>query len=213
MDAVEEYIDAVMHNIHAPLAERQRIAGDLRAHLAESIQAGDSPKSAIAHMGSPLEVAAEFMAQVRLGYAGFWIRLLAFAVDLLLIVLCAGTLAVLAIYFSNRVPPSPQGLDYVTGAVWIILVVSCALSAVGTILLYFPILEGRFGWTPGKRLFGLHVLKENGLPIGYKEAFLRRISFYFEVLPVDALFIPFNSRRQRAFDIVARTVVVRYADK
>jgi len=208
MDAVEEYIAVVMRNIHAPLAERQRIAGDLRAHLEESIQAGDSAKSAIAHMGSPLEVAAEFMSQVRLEYAGFWIRLLAFAVDLALLILSAGILAVVAVWASNRVQPSPQGLDYVTGALWIALAVSCALSTVGIILLYFPILEGRFGWTPGKRLFGLHVLKENGLPIGYKEAFLRRISFYFEVLPVDALFIPFTARRQRAFDIVARTVVV-----
>jgi uncharacterized RDD family membrane protein YckC len=148
------------------------------------------------------------MSQVRLEYAGFWIRLLAFAVDLALLILSAGILAVVAVWASNRVPPSPQGLDYVTGALWIALAVSCALSTVGIILLYFPILEGRFGWTPGKRLFGLHVLKENGLPIGYKEAFLRRISFYFEVLPVDALFILFTARRQRAFDIVARTVVV-----
>jgi uncharacterized RDD family membrane protein YckC len=61
-------------------------------------------------------------------------------------------------------------------------------------------------------LLGLRVLREDGLPINYMEAFLRRISYYFEVLPVDALFIPFTSKRQRAFDIVARTIVVRQFD-
>ena len=212
MDVAEEYINAVMRNIHAPAGERQRIESDLRAHLGEAIQAGQAPREAIAHLGSPLEVAAEFMSQVRLVYAGFWLRLAAFFIDMSLIILVAGVLAVLAIWLSNRVPQSPQGLDYLGGAVLIALVVGCALAAVGVILLYFPILEGRFGRTPGKRLFGLYVLKESGLPIGYKEAFLRRISYYFEVLPVDALFIFFTARRQRAFDIVARTVVVRICD-
>ncbi len=37
-------------------------------------------------------------------------------------------------------------------------------------------------------------------------------SYYFEVLPVDALFIPFTDRHQHAFDIVARTIVVRQFD-
>ena len=39
-------------------------------------------------------------------------------------------------------------------------------------------------------------------------SFLRRLSYDFEIQPVDALFIPFTEKRQRAFDIVARTVVV-----
>jgi uncharacterized RDD family membrane protein YckC len=55
----------------------------------------------------------------------------------------------------------------------------------------------------------LWVLKENCLPIGYTEAFLRRLSYYFEIMAVDALFIPFTPKRQRAFDIVARMVVIR----
>ena len=212
MDAAEDYIQAVMRNIHVPQAERQRIEGDLRAHLTEAIQAGQAPREALAHLGSPLEVAAEFMSRARLDYAGLWLRLLAFLIDMVLILLVAGILAVLAIWLSNLVPQSPQGLDYLAGAVLIFVVISLALSALGVILLYFPILEGRFGRTPGKRLLGLYVLKEDGLPIGYKEAFLRRISYYFELLLVDALFIPFTARRQRAFDIVARTVVVRNHD-
>jgi uncharacterized RDD family membrane protein YckC len=75
--------------------------------------------------------------------------------------------------------------------------------------LFFPIAEGRFGQTLGKRLLGLRVLKESGLAIGYKEAFLRRIPFYFRFAVLDALFVPFTAKKQRAFDLVARTVVVK----
>lgn len=47
------------------------------------------------------------------------------------------------------------------------------------------------------------------MPIGYREAFLRRLSFYFDFIVLDALFIPFTAKRQRAFDIIARTVVIQ----
>ena len=53
------------------------------------------------------------------------------------------------------------------------------------------------------------MLGEDQLPVGYKESVLRRLSFYFNILPVDALFIFFTAKKQRAFDIVARTIVVR----
>ena len=76
-------------------------------------------------------------------------------------------------------------------------------------MLYFPILEGRFGQTLGKRLLGIRVLHESGLPIGFKEAILRRLPFYFDFWPIDGLFVLFTAKKQRAFDIVARTVVVR----
>ena len=69
----------------------------------------------------------------------------------------------------------------------------------------------RAAFTVVKRLLGLRVLKETGLPIGYKEAFLRRLSLYLEIIAVDALFILFTARRQRAFDIVARTIVIHEA--
>jgi uncharacterized RDD family membrane protein YckC len=41
-----------------------------------------------------------------------------------------------------------------------------------------------------------------------KETFLRRISMYIKILTIDALFIPFNEKKQRAFDMVAKTVVI-----
>jgi uncharacterized RDD family membrane protein YckC len=116
---------------------------------------------------------------------------------------------------ANLVPDHPEAVF--PGAPWAGWLAASALmvgealtiiSVLGIILFYFPLLEGRWGQTAGKRLLGLRVLREDGLPIGYKQAFIRRISFYFEILPIDALFILFSPRRQRAFDQVAGTVVV-----
>lgn len=212
MSEVDRYLAAVLQNIHASAADRRRIETDLRAHFEAAEDAGETVESLIARMGSSLEVAVEFMAQLELHYASFWRRLVAFAIDLGLIMLTGGLFSLLFVWLSNRVPRHPLGWEYVEGAILITLCVGCMVTTMGIILLYFPILEGRFGQTLGKKLFGLRVLREDGLPINYKEAFLRRISYYFEVLPVDALFIPFTARRQRAFDIVARTIVVRELD-
>jgi uncharacterized RDD family membrane protein YckC len=154
-------------------------------------------------------VAEELMAAIPLRPAGFWRRLAAFAVDMAVIIAAAAVPALTAIALGNLVPRHPEGWGLVLGALVLLAALACALGSVGVILLYFPILETRFGRTIGKRLLGLWVVGETGLAIGYKEAFLRRLSFYLEILPVDALFIPFTLRRQRAFDIVARTLVIR----
>jgi uncharacterized RDD family membrane protein YckC len=201
----------VLRNTQAPPHERARIEADLRAHLQEALAAvpDGSVETVIARMGSPGEVAAEFMAGVTLHYAGFWRRLAAFAIDTALSVAVVVPLAVLAVVLSNLVPREPQGVDYVVGAILIILVFGAGFAIVGMFLLYFPILEGRFGQTAGKRLLGLRVIKETGAPIGFKEAFLRRVPLYFDIIYLDALFIPFTAKRQRAFDIIARTVVIR----
>jgi uncharacterized RDD family membrane protein YckC len=209
MDETERYIRDVLRNIPFPLKERDRIEEDLRAHLEAAQAAGDSPRAVISRMGTPVEVAEDLLSQVPLRYAGFWRRLGAFALDLFLIIVLAAVPAVVAIGLSNLVPPHPVGWGYVLGAAIPLAVFVCAVAAVGVVVLYFAILEGRFGRTLGKRLLKLWVLKETGLPIGYKEAFLRRLSYYFEIMAVDALFIPFTPKRQRAFDIVARTVVIR----
>jgi uncharacterized RDD family membrane protein YckC len=209
MKKTDSYITTIMGKIFAPAAEKMRIEAELRSHFDSAQEAGETPEAAIARMGSPDEVAVAYMSQLGLNMAGFGVRLAAFLLDMLVIFVVAIVFSIVVIICANLVPQHPQGLGYVTGALWITLTLMSAGAALGIILLYFPILEARFGQTAGKRLFGLNVLKENGLPIGYKEAFLRRLSYYFEFLPVDGLFILFTDKKQRALDIVARTIVVR----
>lgn len=205
----DRYIQAVRRNIHAPASEEERITAELRSHFEAAQEVGESIESITAHLGSPEEVAEAYMVQIPLVNAGFWLRLAAFSVDMFLIISIGWLISMVVIACANRVPAHPSGIELITGAVLIGVAVGLSLVILGLILLYFPVLEGRFGQTLGKRIFGLHVLKESGLPVGYKEAFIRRLTFYFDMLPVDALFIPFTARKQRGFDIVARTIVVR----
>jgi uncharacterized RDD family membrane protein YckC len=209
MNMIERYIQEVMQNIYASPNERDRMEADLRAHFTEALARGEAPAEAIARMGSPRDLAEEFMSGVTLHYASFWLRLVAFIIDLLIITIVNLPLAVTAIWFGSIVPQQPVGFDYVIGAIEIAICAGTILVMLGIVLLYFPILEGRFGQTIGKRLLKLHVLKESGVRIGYKEAFIRRLSYYFDFLLVDSLFIFFTSKKQRAFDVIARTVVVR----
>jgi len=209
MIETDVFVNEVLLRVWASPEQKQMLKKDLRSHIEEALKSGESAKVVISRMGTPEEVAIEFMSQVPLPYSGLWWRLIAFILDMAIIIGITFPCVIFTIPLSQRVPQHPQGLDYLLGATLIGLIIAIVSFAIGVILFYFPILEGRFGQTLGKRLCGLRVLKENGLPIGYKEAFLRRLSLYFDILPLDALFIPFNLKRQRAFDIVAKTIVVR----
>lgn len=208
MNAKNQYIQEVLRNIHGTAQERSRIETDLSDHLNEAVAAGEPLDNVIRRMGTPVEVAAAFMSQKPMDYAGFWMRAIASVLDMLLIFILAGLLMIPVIGLNQFIPAHPSGIGYVQGAAVILIILGCVLALLGVIILYFPVLEGRFGQTPGKRLLHLRVLKENGLPIGYKDAFLRRLSYYTEFLLFDGLFIPFTQKKQRALDIVARTVVI-----
>lgn len=207
----DQYVQKVMRLIHAPEPDRQRIEADLEAHLKEGMEAGEDMTALLERMGDPREVAAGFMTEIPQVYAGFWIRLAAFMIDFGLILVVAILFSALFAFISNYlVPPHPQApLEKYWGGFLIVLELILANAVIAMIMAYFPLVEARFGQTLGKRLLHLHVLAENGLPITTGQAILRRLSFFFQIFPIDALFVLFNSRKQRGFDILARTVVVK----
>ena len=208
MDIAEKYIQDVLFRIQAPPGERKRIEFDLRNHLQDlRAELGEdfSPAAIIDRVGTAQEVAEEFMSNIELIYAGFWMRLLAFFIDILACFSVCGLLSLPAIFIANF-----SSIDLsVPGIIFALAAVSLVIAAAGLMMLYFPILEGRYGTTLGKHLLRLHVVKECGAPIGYKEAFLRRIPYYFEFMAIDMLFIPFTAKKQRAFDMIAETVVIK----
>lgn len=206
MTAAEEYVQAVLRHVPYTSAERNRIAGDLQAHFAECVEAGESEAGAARRMGPPAEVAARFLADVPLEYAPVTYRLGAYIVDvgLVLVPLFFGLA-----WLAHREP----GLFARSGNLRIGADLSVLLSMVGPAvllwLLYFPVLESRFDQTLGKRLFGIAVVKTSGTRVGFGAAVVRRLPHHFEFAWLDALFAPFTTRRQRAFDMVANTIVVR----
>lgn len=91
-----------------------------------------------------------------------------------------------------------------------------ALTAVGSAvagLFYHVLLEGTYGQTPGKKLFAIVVLQEDGQPCTYTAATIRTLCRFVDWLPVGYLVgfvvIGLTECRQRVGDLLASTVVVR----
>ncbi|MEJ2247000.1 MAG: RDD family protein [Acidobacteriota bacterium] len=210
MSLKEQFIAKVEHKIIAPRELKDRLIGDLLAHFSDGAESGESEADVIRKLGNSDDIATEFMANIQLKYAGFWIRVAAYIVDLIIISLPVLLFLGLIAAQSSIPTGSHQGIvgHSVTGLLALILAISFAIFIGAFVILYFPLLEGLYGRTLGKRLFRLRVVRDGGVAIGMKEAFLRRISMYIKILTIDALFIPFNAKKQRAFDMVAKTVVI-----
>lgn len=145
-------------------------------------------------------------------YAGFWIRAAARILDLL---------AILASY----------NLFYLlyrlgaAGGLWLPLTPDEGLpeegfhaerALAGIFLLGFPVfyyvyLHGAYGQTFGKMAFRIKVVNEDGLPIGYRKAFLRWLGYFLSgglTLYIGYLWAAFDSRKQALHDKIVRTVVI-----
>ena len=204
MKPAERYIQNVMANVFATPEDRDRFEGDLRAHFAEAEASGEAAATVIEAMGTAEDVATAFNAERQMRYAGFWQRAVAFAGDFGLLLLCALPFMALALLSNlSLAGEGPTPLSVVVP----VAIVGCVLF--GLFVFYFPLLEWRFGKTLGKHLLGLRAVRETGAPLSLGQAFVRRLSLYFEMLLIDALFIPFTDRKQRALDIIAKTVVAR----
>ena len=83
-------------------------------------------------------------------------------------------------------------------------------SNLAVVLIYFIISEGFYGYTPGKWLMDLKVLRSDGRKIGYKEAMVRDITKLFILAIIaDTLLMPLYWKdRQRLFDKIAGTIVI-----
>lgn len=210
MSVEDRYIHNVLRRVWVPEERRAGLEADLRDHFARARQAGEAPTSVTARLGDPAEVAAELMAGVELPYAGFWRRTFAFLADMGILIGSALPLLLIPTFLIAAIDAMDGSAEVSFASLFVVagfVLVGLAYTGVG--LLYFPVLEKRFGKTPGKHLLGLRVRDEDGGEISWGQAFLRRLSLYFEFLVLDALFVPFTEKKQRAFDLVSDTVVLR----
>lgn len=206
MTTGNRYIERVMSLVWAGSDKLQRLEADLREHFEQGREAGEPEAEVIERLGPPEVVAEEFMTDIELEPARLLERLCAFVGDigfgLTLSLPFLGIVAFLG-HVIDEQGPGPLGVLIV------VFLAGTAIAWLGLALLYFPLLEARFGKTLGKHLMRLRVRTDRGAEIGLGAAFIRRLSLYFEILFLDALFVPFTAKRQRAFDIVAKTLVLR----
>ncbi|MBZ0263543.1 RDD family protein [bacterium] len=219
MSRIDQYMRDVRLQLAGSAKDKERFISDLRDQANAMLENGESELSVIDHLGSPREVAAEFMKNRPLVYANILERSLAFIFDISLgsFVVFLGFFLVFVIPLGMRYPDVFWSLQWDPSAIAVyhinilemFIFVVLGLMTLGITVFYFPILEHMYGWTLGKRVMGIRVLREDGTPISLGEGFIRRLSFYFDIITLDSIFILFTKTRQRAFDRVARTVVVR----
>jgi uncharacterized RDD family membrane protein YckC len=204
MSETERYVHQVLRHVPAAFPDRRaRIGADLRAYLADAVAEGESEAGAVRRMGPPEQTAESFLLDAPLPLAPPADRVGAYVLDNVVgAAPVIGAVALAALLNPDLLVSHPQtpALRVVAG---VLLAGTIAFS-----VLYFPLFEARTGQTPGKRLFGIAVVKTSGTAVHFWRALLRRLPSLFNFALLDALFAAFTARRQRAFDIVAGTLVV-----
>lgn len=205
----DRYIEDVLRRVVLPSARKDDLRADLREHFAAAEEGREPVEEVIQRLGEPEEVAASFMEGVELRFAGIWPRFVALCADVGFCSLVAIPAVTFGYVLSSAV--NNDAAPFYSFILFCVFAFFC-LATFGVFLLYFPILEHFFGWTLGKKLMKIRVVSEQGGPVSLGAAVIRRLPFYFELIWLDGIFAPFTEKKQRAFDIVAKTVVVREPD-
>lgn len=137
-------------------------------------------------------------------YAGFVSRLLAFIIDVLLLVVATTLITWLLTFLSLLLPfeadLSGSALSFIT----------TGLLTTGFYAGYFLFFWTLSGQTPGKMLMGIRVVTTDGQYISFGQAVRRLIGYFIAAFPLYLGFfwILFDDRRQGWQDKIAGTCVV-----
>jgi uncharacterized RDD family membrane protein YckC len=200
--SAEDYIEEVLGCVPGT-EQRQRIEMELRSRLDPRL----TPEQAIATYGHPREVAELYLAPVELQSAPFFRRLVAALIDIPSVMLTG----LLLFYFLWKVAV-PGNQSFIT-AILIGNPIAIGLCFTTLILmspLYYIVAESNFSQTVGKRLMGLRTVRESGSRITVGQAIVRQIPLFFSgFYLLDAIFALFTRRKQRLFELISKTRVVR----
>ena len=144
-------------------------------------------------------------------YAGFWIRLVARVIDLILILAAFQLFILLDRMGADAGLWAPTGLPDGIGFGW--LSPDDAVRIVFFLcfpVFYYVFLHGAYGQTFGKMAVRIRVLSEDGSRIDFRRAFLRWLGYLLCDLTLDIgyLWAAFDPRKQGLHDKVCRTIVV-----
>jgi uncharacterized RDD family membrane protein YckC len=159
---------------------------------------------------------------LELAVAGPTTRMLAYAADYVLILLLEFVLfALLVLGVPSAIARLPTFRDAVrairTGSASELLLLLVAMFLIGQLLIewgYFLFWETvANGRSPGKRLVGLRVVRDDGFPIGFRDALVRNLLRAVDVLPwyytVGLVAMLVSTHGKRLGDVAAGTIVVR----
>jgi uncharacterized RDD family membrane protein YckC len=205
MTVIDQFVNDVLSKI--PVGpRREQIEMDLRGHIAERVEAGQSVEEAIRQFGDPGVLADSYLASIPLVSASFWRRTAAKLVDIPGVII-----AVCAVAWTGWALFGPGDTSFLSAirAVHPAVVGLCIATVVLVIPGYFVIAEYLTGQTLGKSLLGIQVVRESGARISLGQSFVRQLPLIGEFFLLDVLFALFTEKNQRAFELITKTRVVR----
>lgn len=191
MTAEEDYVSQVLARLPRVPALQSQVAMELRSHIAERVEHGQTVTVAIAQLGDPVTLAESYLAAIPLLPATFWRRGAAKILDFVAFV-CACLPVVWLVW---RVAPYEISL---------LVIVLILLGG----SLYPLVAEYIWGETLGKHLLGLRVVRESGGRISFGQSVVRQLPMVLQVFWIDVLFALFTEKHQRAFEVLSKTRVV-----
>ena len=191
----DAYVQSVIDQVPERLPLRDQIAMELRSHIAEGIQSGQSLDHVLQQLGDPLKLAESYLAAVPLQRPRFLPRIAAKLIDV------GATVGIVGAVTFLLWVVLPKPLE-------VVAMVVCGFGLVFGFVTYTVTAEYRHGRTLGKRLMGLHVVRDSGARISLRQSMLRQLPFFGQFYFIDALFALFTERRQRAFEILTKTRAV-----
>jgi len=149
------------------------------------------------------------LARLEFELAGIGSRFGAYFIDSVL-----STLFLIALLFFFGVTGALGSLfvdEAAESAALALLFLAVFLIRWGYFIFFEILMQGR---TPGKKMLGIRVIRDNGLPIGPREALIRNLLRFVDTLPPPAYFVGgfaalFNREGKRLGDMAAGTIVVR----
>ena len=138
------------------------------------------------------------------GYGGFWIRVVAYFIDAVVLGIASSILfAVLGV---SLIPKDFGAYDYSPTLVW------ANLGSVVIVWLYFALMESSArGATIGKMALGLRVVTGDGRQLSFLNATGRYFAKFLSALFMGFgfLMVGFTERKRGLHDMIANTVVVK----
>lgn len=185
-----------------PAAGRQSFPPEARSPMPPAPQAAKAP---VAPPPMPRKAPVS-VPTTGLNYAGFAVRLVAYLIDVGILLLLMLVPLVIVLFLVMRNPENPSPVSMMISAACFILI---AVISIGY-QLYFV---GAKGGTPGKKIMKLKVTLPDGtFPIGYGKAFLRMIGYAISgaICYIGFLMIAFDKEQHRGLhDKIAGTVVIK----
>jgi uncharacterized RDD family membrane protein YckC len=146
--------------------------------------------------------------------AGFWLRSVAFIIDLSVLGVFS-LLLLLVSFLVSAMGADVSGPDAATANSFSLLSL-CELTVFIATAAYFTILHSETGQTIGKNLLGLKVCTLDGEPIGYGHALIRFLAYglSFVFFGLGFLWVALNPGKRGWHDLLAGTVVVnKYSEQ